>query len=141
MQSRPAPQPGLTFEYLMWLFIRISGLGLYIVAIVGVVAALLMGARTQVDMATLIRWTFFPNSGHVANAGVDLKLGWVSLLWQIMQGMAVVFGVTHGMNGMRNILEDFVSKPGTRLIVRLIIFVLWALFLYAAFTLVLSDTL
>lgn len=141
MQSRPAPQPGLTFEYLMWLFIRISGLGLYIVAIVGVVAALLMGARTQVDMATLIRWTFFPNSGHVANAGVDLELGWVSLLWQIMQGMAVVFGVTHGMNGMRNILEDFVSKPGTRLIVRLIIFVLWALFLYAAFTLVLSDTL
>lgn len=141
MQSRPAPQPGLTFEYLMWLFIRISGLGLYIVAIVGVVAALLMGARTQVDMATLIRWTFFPNSGHVANAGVDLELGWVSLLWQIMQGMAVVFGVTHGMNGMRNILEDFVSKPGTRLIVRLIVFVLWVLFLYAAFTLVLSDTL
>lgn len=141
MQSRPAPQPGLTFEYLMWLFIRISGLGLYIVAIVGVVAALLMGARTDVDMATLIRWTFFPNSGHVANAGVDLELGWVSLLWQIMQGIAVVFGVTHGMNGMRNILEDFVSKPGTRLIVRLIIFVLWVLFLYAAFTLVLSDTL
>jgi len=141
MQSRPAPQPGLTFEYLMWLFIRISGLGLYLVAIIGVIAALVMGARTQIDMGTLIRWTFFPNSGHVANAGVDLELGWVGLLWQVMQGMAVVFGVTHGMNGLRNILEDFISKPGTRLIVRVIIILLWVLFLYAAFTLVLSDTL
>ncbi len=141
MQSRPAPQPGLTFEYLMWLFIRISGLGLYLVALVGVTAALVMGARTQLDMGTLIRWTFFPNSGHVANAGVDLELGWVSLLWQIMQGMAVVFGVTHGMNGLRNILEDFISNKGTRLVVRVIIILLWILFLYAAFTLVLSDTL
>lgn len=141
MQSRPAPQPGLSFEYLMWLFIRISGLGLYVLAIVGVGAALVMGARTELDMGTLIRWTFFPNSGHVANAGVDLELGWVSLLWQTLQGCAVVFGVTHGMNGLRNVLEDFVSKPGTRAIVRIVLFVLWALFLYAAFTLVLSDTL
>lgn len=141
MQSRPAPQPGLTFEYLMWLFIRISGLGLYVLAIVGVTAALVMGARTQLDMGTLIRWTFFPNSGHVANAGVDLELGWVSILWQTLQGFAVVFGVTHGMNGLRNVLEDFVSRPGTRLIVRIVLFLLWALFMYAAFTLVLSDTL
>lgn len=141
MQSRPAPKPGLTFEYLMWLFIRISGLGLYVLAITGVIAALVMGARTQLDMATLIRWTFFPNSGHVANAGVDLELGWVSLLWQALQACAVAFGVTHGMNGLRNVLEDFVSKPGTRAIVRIALFLLWALFLYAAFTLVLSDTL
>lgn len=141
MQSRPAPQPGLTFEYLMWLFIRISGLGLYVLSIIGVTAALVMGARTQLDMGTLIRWTFFPNSGHVANAGVDLELGWVSLLWQTLQGVAVVFGVTHGLNGLRNVLEDFISRPSTRLIVRIVLFLLWALFLYAAFTLVLSDTL
>lgn len=141
MQSRPAPQPGLTFEYLMWLFIRISGLGLYVLAIIGVAAALVMGARTQIDMGSLIRWTFFPNSGHVANTGVDLELGWVSLLWQTLQGVAVVFGVTHGLNGLRNVLEDFISRPGTRLIVRLLLFLLWGLFIYAAFTLVLSDTL
>lgn len=141
MQSRPAPQPGLTFEYLMWLFIRISGLGLYVLAIVGVIAALSLGARTQMDMGSLIRWTFFPNSGHVANTGVDLEVGWISILWQTLQGVAVVFGVTHGMNGLRNILEDFINKPGTRTIVRIVLFVLWALFIYAAFTLVLSDTL
>ncbi len=141
MQSRPAPQPGLTFEYLMWLFIRISGLGLYVLAIVGVIAALNLGARTQMDMGSLIRWTFFPNSGHVANTGVDLEVGWISILWQTLQGVAVVFGVTHGMNGLRNILEDFINKPGTRTIVRIVLFVLWALFIYAAFTLVLSDTL
>jgi succinate dehydrogenase hydrophobic anchor subunit len=141
MQSRPAPQPALTFEYLMWLLIRISGLGLYALAIIGVIAALSLGARTQVDMGSLIRWTFFPNSGHVANTGVDLELGWVSVLWQVLQGTAVVFGVTHGINGLRNVLEDYISKPGTRMIVRIALFVLWALFLYAAFTLVLSDKL
>jgi succinate dehydrogenase / fumarate reductase membrane anchor subunit len=140
MLSRPTPQRALTFEYLMWLFIRISALGLYLLAIIGVVAALFMGARTQMDMATLIRWTFFPNPNHVINSNIpDLDLGWVGLLWQVIQGLAVFLGVTHGFNGLRNILEDFIGNKGLRLALRLVLFSLCAFMIYLATVLVLTS--
>lgn len=140
MLSRPTPQRALTFEYLMWLFIRISALGLYLLAIIGVVAALFMGARTQMDMATLIRWTFFPNPNHVINSNIpDLDLGWVGLLWQVIQGLAVFLGVTHGFTGLRNILEDFIGNKGLRLALRLVLFSLWAFMIYLATILVLTS--
>jgi len=140
MLSRPTPQRALTFEYLMWLFIRISALGLYLLAIIGVVAALFMGARTQMDMATLIRWTFFPNPNHVINSNIpDLDLGWVGLLWQVIQGLAVLLGVTHGFNGLRNILEDFIGNKGLRLALRLVLFSLWAFMIYISTVLVLTS--
>ncbi|MCJ7723425.1 MAG: hypothetical protein MUP03_04765 [Anaerolineales bacterium] len=140
MLSRPTPQRALTFEYLMWLFIRISALGLYLLAIIGVVAALFMGARTQMDMATLIRWTFFPNPNHVINSNIpDLDLGWVGLLWQVIQGLAVLLGVTHGFNGLRNILEDFIGNKSLRLALRLVLFSLWAFMIYIATVLILTS--
>ena len=140
MLSRPTPQRALTFEYLMWLFIRISALGLYLLAIIGVVAALFMGARTQMDMATLIRWTLFPNPNHVINSNIpDLDLGWVGLLWQVIQGLAVLLGVTHGFNGLRNILEDFIGNKGLRLTLRLVLFSLWAFMIYLATVLILTS--
>ena len=140
MLSRPTPQRALTFEYLMWLFIRISALGLYLLVIIGVVAALFMGARTQMDMATLIRWTFFPNPNHVINSNIpDLDLGWVGLLWQVIQGLAVFLGVTHGVNGLRNILEDFIGNKTLRLALRLVLFSLWAFMIYLATVLILTS--
>jgi len=140
MLSRPTPQRALTFEYLMWLFIRISALGLYLLAIIGVVAALFMGARTQMDMATLIRWTLFPNPNHVINSNIpDLDLGWVGLLWQVIQGLAVLLGVTHGFNGLRNILEDFIGNKSLRLALRLVLFSLWAFMIYLATILILTS--
>jgi len=140
MQSRPAPVRGWNFEYLMWLFLRISGLALYLLAIFSVGAALYLGARTQMDMGALLRWAFFPNSSHLASSEVDVTAGWISLLWQSLQGLAVFFGVTHGFNGLRNILEDFVgSRRGARLAVRIVLFALWAFMTYAALTLVLAD--
>ena len=140
MQSRPAPLRGWNFEYLMWLFLRISGLALYVLGIISIGAALYMGARTQMDMGTLMRWTFFPNSSHLSSSDVDVTLGWVSVLWQSMQALAVFFGVTHGFNGLRNILEDFIgSRRGPRLLVRIVLFALWAFMTYAALTLVLAD--
>ncbi len=39
MHSRSAPQIGLNFEYVMWIFTRLSGLALYLLAANGLVAA------------------------------------------------------------------------------------------------------
>ena len=125
MRSRIV-QPGFTFEYLMWIFTRISGLGLLLLALIGVVAALILGARTEMDLPTLMRWTFFPNPNHVVNSEIaDLIPYWMNAFWQIIEILIIVFGVSHGFNGLRVVVEDYTKPSFWRPLVRGLIFLLW----------------
>lgn len=125
MRSRTMPKPSWNLEFLMWIFTRISGISLILLAIIGISAGLLMGARTQMDMGTLMRWTFFPNPSHVLDSEVpDLYL-WTNGFWQIMQILVIIFAATHGFNGLRVVIEDY-SKPGIwQAALRFLIFLLW----------------
>jgi len=124
----------------MWLFTRISGLALILLAMVGVAGALLMGARTQMDFSTLIRWTFFPNPNHVVNSNIpDVAQGWANAYWQIMQMLIVFFGVTHGMNGLRVVLEDYLGSAIGRILLRSLIFLLWLFLLVVAIYVILAS--
>ncbi len=49
---------GFDFETTMWIFTRISALAMYLFALIALVGALVMGARTQMNLADLIRWMF-----------------------------------------------------------------------------------
>ncbi|MFV1948484.1 MAG: succinate dehydrogenase, hydrophobic membrane anchor protein [Anaerolineales bacterium] len=125
MRSRTMPKPSWNLEFLMWIFTRISGITLILLAIIGLSAGLIMGARTQMDLGTLMRWTFFPNPSHVLDSEIpDLYL-WTNGFWQIMQILVVVFAATHGFNGLRVVIEDY-SKPGIwQAALRFLIFLLW----------------
>lgn len=125
MRSRTMPKPSWNLEFLMWVFTRISGISLVLLAIIGISAGLIMGARTQMDMGTLMRWTFFPNPSHILDSEIpDLYL-WSNGIWQIMQILVVVFAATHGFNGLRVVIEDY-SKPGIwQVALRFLIFLLW----------------
>lgn len=125
MRSRTMPKPRWNLEFLMWIFTRISGITLILLAIIGLSAGLIMGARTQMDLGTLMRWTFFPNPSHVLDSEIpDLYL-WTNGFWQIMQILVVVFAATHGFNGLRVVIEDY-SKPGIwQAALRFLIFLLW----------------
>lgn len=139
MSSR-AVQPGLSFEYIMWIFTRISGLALILLATVGVISALALGARTQVDLPTLMRWTFFPNPNHVINSDIpDVTLGWANAFWQVMQMMIVFFGVTHGYNGLRVVIEDYLNQSTLRPFLRGFIFLLWIFSLVVAIYVILFS--
>jgi len=110
MRARYVPQRGINLDYLMWLFTRISGVGIVVLALIGLGAAMYMGARLQMDLPTLLRWTFFPNPNHVVNSNVpDVTLGWANAFWQIMQFLIIVFAFTHAANGLRMIVEDYVG--------------------------------
>jgi succinate dehydrogenase hydrophobic anchor subunit len=125
MQSKPLPKPGWNLDYLMWIFTRISGLSLILLAVLGISLGLLMGARTQMDLGTLMRWTFFPNGNHVLDSEIpDLYL-WANGFWQIMQIMIVVFAATHGFNGLRVVLEDYTSPGFWQAFLRFVILLLW----------------
>ena len=140
MMSSRTVKPGLSFEYIMWIFTRISGLALILLAIIGVVSALALGARTQVDLPTLMRWTFFPNPNHVINSDIpDVTLGWANAFWQVMQILILFFGVTHGFNGLRVVIEDFTGQSIVRPFMRGFIFLLWIFALVIAIYVILSS--
>jgi succinate dehydrogenase / fumarate reductase membrane anchor subunit len=139
MRSRVIER-GLTFEYIMWIFTRLSGLALIVLALIGVISALLMGARTQMDLGTLMRWTFFPNPNHVISSNIpDITLGWANGFWQVMQMLLIVFGVTHGFNGLRVVVEDFTGPSFWQPVLRGLVFLLWLFVLIVAIYVILSS--
>ena len=135
-----AVRPGFSLEYVMWIFTRLSGLGLIVLAAIGMLGAFALGARLQMDLPTLLRWTFFPNPNHVVNSNIpDVNLGWVNGFWQSMQFLIVLFGATHGINGLRIVLEDFMGESALRPLLRGVIFLLWLFVLLAAVYVILDS--
>ena len=133
-------QPGINFEYMMWIFTRLSGVGLVAMAGLGMLVALVMGARYQMDLPSLMRWAFFPNPNHVVNTSIpDVAQGWSNGFWQIMEMLMVMFGVSHGFNGLRAVVEDVLGQSAFRPLARGIIFVLWLFVLIAAIYVILGS--
>jgi len=117
---------GWNFEYIMWFFTRISGLLMILLAMVGFIAALVMSARTQMDLPTLMRWTFFPNPNHVLSSEIpDIDMGWANGFWITMQILIIFLAGTHAWNGLRMILEDFIGAKSWRSVLRGLIIILW----------------
>ncbi len=140
MSSRPVPHPGVNFEYVMWLFTRLSGLALVLLGIIGATGALILGARQQMDLAALLRWAYFPNPNHVINSNIpDLTAGWINLWWESLEMVVLFFGVSHGLNGLRNVIEDYVNKGALQTTLRLVVLALWIFFLVAGVLIVLTN--
>lgn len=140
MSVRASPRVGFSIEYLMWIFTRISGIAMLLLAMFGMAAAFWMGARTQLDVATLMRWTFFPNPNHVVNSDIpDVTLGWANAFWQIMQMLLVFFGVSHGINGVRVVIEDYMDQTWWRPMLRGVLFFIWLFILIVAVYVILAS--
>jgi succinate dehydrogenase hydrophobic anchor subunit len=140
MRSRVVPQRGFNLDYLMWLFTRLSGLALFLLAFIGVAGAFLLGARQQIDLPTLMRWTFFPNPNHVVNSDIpDVTLGWANAYWQTMMILVLFFGVTHGFNGLRMVVEDYLGRSVSQVLLRGAIFLLWLSFMIMGIFVVLAS--
>ena len=126
MRPRYVPNRGVNLDYLMWLFTRISGLGIVVLALIGLVSAMYMGARLQMDLPTVLRWTFFPNPSHVVNSNIpDVTLGWANAFWQIMQFLIIFLAFTHAANGLRMIAEDYLGHTLWQPFVRAFFALLW----------------
>jgi succinate dehydrogenase hydrophobic anchor subunit len=119
---------GFDFEIFMWLFVRLSALAMYLCLFIGLVGALIMGARTQVNFADLLRWSFMPDSNHVlmnttlnniANADA-----WTSLFWKFMGSIFVSFAASHGLHGLLSVVEDYQKNLMVRRILRYVVLTL-----------------
>lgn len=113
-------QRGLNFETLMWLFTRLSALAMYGFVLFAIIGALVMGARTQMNFADLMRWGFMPNGTHVVNSNITELEPWVSPFWRLMGSGLLLVAVAHGAHGLVVVADDYIVTPRGRQIVRLI---------------------
>ena len=122
---------GFDFETFMWYFTRLSALAMYALAITGLVGALIMGARTQMNMADLIRWIFTPNVTHVANTNIPDTAPWMTLFWKLTACAFVFFAGSHGLHGLLSVIEDYLTIRWLRLTLRILVFLLAIFLIYA----------
>ena len=125
MRSKAMPKPSWNLDYMMWVFTRLSGLSIVLLVVIGISAGLLMGARSQMDMGTLMRWTFFPNPNHVLDSEIPDIFLWSNGFWQIIQILVVFIAATHGFNGLRVVLEDYSLSGFWQIFLRFLILLLW----------------
>ena len=111
---------GMNFETLMWLFTRLSALAMYALILFGLIGALVMGARNQMNFADVMRWAFMPNVTHIENTDVPDLAPWVSPLWKLTASALLLLAVAHGVHGLVVIADDYITTSRGRLVARLL---------------------
>jgi succinate dehydrogenase hydrophobic anchor subunit len=102
---------GLTnFEAIMWIFTRLSALAIYGLILVGIVGALIMGAREQMNLADVMRWAFMPNVYHVEGTNVPDLAPWTSVFWKLTASALLLVATAHGVHGLVVIADDYISS-------------------------------
>jgi succinate dehydrogenase hydrophobic anchor subunit len=111
---------GLNFEMLMWLFTRLSALAMYALVLTAIIGALIMGARTQMNMADVLRWGFMPNATHVQSTNVPDLAPWSTPFWKWLGSLLLLVAAAHGVHGLVVVLDDYFAQPRARQVVRLL---------------------
>ncbi|MBI4760937.1 MAG: hypothetical protein ACOYYF_13775 [Chloroflexota bacterium] len=119
-KTLPLSKRGLNFEMLMWIFTRLSALAMYALILIAIIGALIMGARTQMNMADVLRWGFMPNASHVQSTNVPDLAPWASPFWKVTASLLLLVAVAHGVHGLVVIADDYIVSARGRKIVRLI---------------------
>ena len=127
MNLRTAPQRGVNFDYIMWLFTRLSALGMYLFGFIGITGALIMGARQEMSLPDLMRWAFTPEVTHVVTTNVSNIDAWKTVFWQIMGSLMVLLAGAHGFHGLLNVIEDYLKNARVRQFLRILVIGIWLL--------------
>lgn len=119
--TRRKVQVKFNFERYAYMFMRMSGLVLLILAV----------GHMMIQ--------------HVLNSSGNLTLvfvadQWKSWGWKVYDIFLLIFAIPHGVNGLRNVLEDYIHNPKTVRIINIIlaIFVV-ATIIWAAVGITLFD--
>ena len=119
-RTLPLSKRGLNFEMFMWLFTRLSALGMYALILFAIMGALFMGARNDMNFADVLRWGFMPNNTHVQSTNVPDLAPWSTPFWRLTASALLLLAVAHGVHGLVVIADDYIVTARGRLIVRYI---------------------
>ena len=137
-RSLSLKERGLNFEMFMWLITRLTALAMYALLLIAVIGALIMGARTQMNIADVIRWSFMPNPSHVQSTNVPDLAPWSTTFWKLVASAFLFIAVSHGTHGLVVIADDYIVSPRGRSTVRffsiVMVIAMFAMGLYVLWT-------
>jgi succinate dehydrogenase hydrophobic anchor subunit len=116
----PLKKRGLNFEMFMWTFTRLSALAMYALILFAIIGALVMGARTQMNLADVLRWGFMPSSTHVQSTDVPDLDPWATPFWRVTGSLLLLVAVAHGVHGLVVITDDYIVSSRGRNIARIL---------------------
>jgi succinate dehydrogenase hydrophobic anchor subunit len=119
-RTLPLSKRGLNFEMFMWLFTRLSALGMYGLILIAIIGALIMGARNDMNFADVMRWGFMPNSTHVQSTNVPDLAPWSTPFWRLTASALLLLATAHGVHGLVVIADDYIVTARGRNIARLL---------------------
>ncbi len=121
---------GSKFETFMWFFTRVSGILFLFMGAFNIMYANLTGGARSLDVGAQMRWAFFPISYHISSSGVEVT-NWQNPFWEVWSFLLFIVAATHGYNGLRVILGDYVRRPLLLQWLKALLFAIW-LFLMGA---------
>jgi succinate dehydrogenase hydrophobic anchor subunit len=118
VQAKPRIVPlnkrGMSFETFMWVFTRLTALGMYFFIFVAVVGAIMMGAANDMTFVEVVRWALISNPGHVEYTNVPDIAPWASVFWRVLASGMFLTGLAHGIHGVIVIMDDYVASATGR---------------------------
>jgi len=100
---------GFTFEVFMWAFTRFTVIAMYGLILAGILGALSLSAQTGANFGDILYWAFFPNM-----AENPLGQVWMVILAKLMVIAFVLTACGHGVHGVLEIWDDYVTSENAR---------------------------
>ncbi len=100
---------GLNFETFMWAFTRFTVIAMYGLIIVGILGGLRLSMMTGVNFGDIMYWAFFPNM-----AANPLGQVWMNIAARLMVIAFVLVVCGHGVHGVLEIWDDYVTNEKAR---------------------------
>jgi len=120
----------------MWFFTRVSGVALLLMGAFSLIYANLAGGYGAMDAGAQMRWAFFPIGFHVESSAVEVTPNFANAFWQIYSFLLMSLAATHGLNGIRIILTDYIRRPLLQAWVQALLFGIWLVTMIAAIFLI-----
>ncbi len=105
--ARPRAVNRNQFENLSWLFMRLSALALIILALGHLLVQHILGSVYTLSLSTV-------------------ATRWASLGWRIFDWLLLILALSHGLNGLRYLTDDYILSPGANRAIKVLIVIVGA---------------
>jgi succinate dehydrogenase hydrophobic anchor subunit len=106
-RTLPLSKRGFNVEIVLWVAERLAALVIYGLILAGILGALIISAQYHANLADVLRWAFFPKTNHNPLGG----LHWVTPLAKFMVILFIFVISAHGVHGIIEILDDYITHP------------------------------
>ena len=108
-RTLPLSKRGFNFEMFMWAFTRFTVIVMYGLILAGLIGGLILSAQMGANLADILYWAFFPNVSQN-----PLSQVWMTILAKLMVIAFVLTACGHGVHGVLEIWDDYVTSESAR---------------------------